>query len=173
VHPEAFLKLVRQYELVGDPFLLNTIAACLPWFEVFCGLLLVAGVAVRGTALMLVLMLVPFTLVVVKRALAIAAAQGVAFWTVKFDCGCGAGEVLIWKKVLENSLFVLLSCWLLSGRGWPLSTRFSLFGSDETESEIPELEAFNSAEKQFPSPLPSSDGRGRSDASRSAKAGPP
>ena len=44
LHPVDFLKLVRQYELVAHPYLLNSIAAALPWFEVFCGLLLVAGV---------------------------------------------------------------------------------------------------------------------------------
>jgi uncharacterized membrane protein YphA (DoxX/SURF4 family) len=135
LHPEAFLKLVRQYELVSSPVLLNAIAAGLPWFEVFCGLLLLAGVAVRGASLMLVLMLIPFTTVVIKRALGIAAAQGMPFWTVKFDCGCGTGEVLIWKKVLENSFFVLLSCWLLSGRGQILAARFSLFGSDPLKAE--------------------------------------
>ncbi len=137
LHPEVFLKLVRQYELVGNPYLLNAIAAGLPWFEVFCGLLLLAGVAVRGAALMLLLMLVPFTVVVLRRALAIAAAQGIAFWTVKFDCGCGSGEVLIWKKILENSVFALLSCWLLAGRGRPLSVRFNLFGAGETKEGNP------------------------------------
>ena len=72
-HPEYFLKLVRQYDMVTSPLLLNSIGAALPWFEVFCGLLLLFGVAVRGSALMLVAMLVPFTLIVLKRALAIAA----------------------------------------------------------------------------------------------------
>ena len=52
---------------------MNSIGAALPWFEVFCGLLLLFGVAVRGAALMLMAMLVPFTLIVLKRALAIAA----------------------------------------------------------------------------------------------------
>src|SRR5882672_9184496 len=51
VHPEEFLKLVRDYEIIGNPLALNLIAAALPWFEIFCGLLLLAGVAVRGTAL--------------------------------------------------------------------------------------------------------------------------
>ena len=44
-HPEAFLKLVRQYDLVTHPLLLNAIGAALPWFEVFCGVLLLAGPA--------------------------------------------------------------------------------------------------------------------------------
>jgi len=48
-----------------------------PWFEVFCGLLLLTGVAVRGTALTLLLMLVPFTLLVFRRALLLQVAQAI------------------------------------------------------------------------------------------------
>ena len=58
---------------------MNSIGAALPWFEVFCGLLLLFGVAVRGSALKLLAMLVPFTLVVLKRALAIAASRASPF----------------------------------------------------------------------------------------------
>ncbi len=126
-HPEYFLKLVRQYDMVTSPWLLNSIGAALPWFEVFCGLLLLFGVVVRGSALMLVAMLVPFTLVVLKRALAIAAVSGIPFCAVKFDCGCGAGEILICHKLVENTVLLLLAAWLLTGRGWPLCLRFSLF----------------------------------------------
>jgi uncharacterized membrane protein YphA (DoxX/SURF4 family) len=50
LHPVEFLKMVRQYDLVQSSLLLNSIAAALPWFEVFCGLLLLAGVAVDGGA---------------------------------------------------------------------------------------------------------------------------
>jgi uncharacterized membrane protein YphA (DoxX/SURF4 family) len=126
LHPVEFLKLARQYELVSNPYLLNGIAAGLPWFEVFCGLLLVAGVAVRGAALMLALMLVPFSLVVLDRALGIAATQGIPFCSVKFDCGCGTGEVVICRKLAENTLLLLLSLWLLSGVGGKLALRFRL-----------------------------------------------
>src|SRR3974390_1850224 len=38
-HPEAFVKLVRQYHMVTHPVLLNSIGAALPWFEVYCGVL--------------------------------------------------------------------------------------------------------------------------------------
>jgi uncharacterized membrane protein YphA (DoxX/SURF4 family) len=130
LHPVEFLKLVRQYELVQNPLLLNSIAATLPWFEVFCGLLLVAGVAVRGSALMLLLMLVPFTLVVLQRALALHAALAIPFCAVKFDCGCGTGEVLICRKLVENAVLIFLSGWLLMGRGRHLCARYSLMKSD-------------------------------------------
>ena len=126
-HPEYFLKLVQQYDMVTSPFLLNSIGVALPWFEVFCGVLLLAGVAVRGTALNLVAMLVPFTLLVLKRALAIAATSGIPFCAVKFDCGCGAGEVFICHKLVENTVLLLLAAWLLTGRGRLLCLRFSLF----------------------------------------------
>jgi uncharacterized membrane protein YphA (DoxX/SURF4 family) len=126
LHPELFLKLLRQYDLTNHSLLLNSIAAGLPWFEVFCGLLLILGVAVRGTALLLLLMLVPFTIVVLRRALAISTLQHVALCAVRFDCGCGGGEVLICRKVVENVLLMLLSCWLLAGFGRHLAARFSL-----------------------------------------------
>jgi putative oxidoreductase len=126
LQPELFLKLVRQYQLMHDPLALNAVAAALPWFEVFCGLLLLAGVAVRGSALLLLMMLIPFTIVVLRRALAIAATQGLPFCAVKFDCGCGSGEVLICHKLLENSLLILMSAWLLFTRSRRLCAKFSL-----------------------------------------------
>lgn len=126
LHPVEFLKLMRQYDITQNALLLNSIAAALPWFEVFCGLLLLAGVAVRGTALMLTVMLVPFTLLVLHRALLLQAAQHIPFCAVKFDCGCGTGAEFICRKLLENLLLVVLSAWLLSGRGHQFSLRFSL-----------------------------------------------
>ena len=129
LHPVEFLKLVRQYEMVTNPVLLNSIGALLPWFEAFCGLLLLAGVAVRGSALMLLGMLVPFTLVVLKRALAIHATQGTPFCAVEFDCGCGAGSVLICSKLLENCALIFLAGWLLTGCGQKLCARYGLMKS--------------------------------------------
>jgi uncharacterized membrane protein YphA (DoxX/SURF4 family) len=136
VHPEQFLNLVHQYHLVANHWLLNSIAAALPWFEVFCGLLLLAGIAVRGAALVLLAMLVPFTLVVLERALGIAATQGIPFTRVKFDCGCGGGEVVIWQKMVQNSLQTILAGWLLAGRGRQLSARFSLFQKRKHEGTM-------------------------------------
>ena len=117
---------MRQYDVVQSSLLLNSIAAALPWFEVFCGLLLLGGVAVRGTALVLIFTLVPFTILVFHRAMILQAAQNIPFCAVKFDCGCGAGEEFICRKLLENFLLLLLSGWLLAGYGRQLSLRFSL-----------------------------------------------
>jgi uncharacterized membrane protein YphA (DoxX/SURF4 family) len=129
IKPDAFLTLVRQYEMVNVPFLLNSIAAALPWFEIFCGVLLLAGVAVRGTALMVLLMLAPFTLVALKRALTMSATQALPLCAIEFDCGCGNGIVPICPKLIENCLLMFLAVWLLSGRGKQFCLRFSLFGN--------------------------------------------
>jgi uncharacterized membrane protein YphA (DoxX/SURF4 family) len=129
--PVSFLKLVRQYDMVQTPFLLNSISATLPWFEVFCGVLLLAGIAVRGTALTLACVLIPFTAVVWHRALVLQATRGVPFCAVKFDCGCGAGEVFICGKLLENAGLILLAFWLLAGRGRTFALRYSLSARSE------------------------------------------
>src|SRR5262245_11511940 len=66
MHPVEFLKLLRQYEMVQQPMLLNLIAGALPWFEIFTGLLLVLGIAVRGAGLLSIGMLIPFTIAVAQ-----------------------------------------------------------------------------------------------------------
>jgi uncharacterized membrane protein YphA (DoxX/SURF4 family) len=126
--PVGFLKLLRQYDLVHTPVVLNSIAAVLPWFEIFCGLLLVCGVGVRGSAVLLVTMLVPFTVIVLGRALELHANAGIPFCAVKFDCGCGTGEVYICSKLVENVLMTLLSVWLACGYGRKFALRYNLFG---------------------------------------------
>jgi hypothetical protein len=126
LHPVDFLKLIRQYDLVQSAWLLNSVAATLPWFEVFCGLLLLAGIAVRGSSLVLIAMLVPFTLLVLRRALALHSTLGIPLCAVKFDCGCGTGEVFICRKLLENGLLLVFAAWLISGRRRKLCLRYRL-----------------------------------------------
>lgn len=130
--PVEFLKLVRQYRLVSDPLALNLIAAVLPWFEVCCGLLLVLGVAVRGAALVSALMLPPFTALVLRRALELQAAAGLPFCAIKFDCGCGAGEVFICWKLAENTLLFALSVWLVLSASGTWCLRHGLFAARAT-----------------------------------------
>jgi uncharacterized membrane protein YphA (DoxX/SURF4 family) len=121
-----FLKMVREYHMVPEqpPLLLNLIAAVLPWLEVLCGLLLIAGTALRGTALLLLAMLVGFTAVVALRALSIYAGQQIPFCAIKFDCGCGTGEEWICHKIPKNLGLCLLSLIVLFSK----SRRFCLRG---------------------------------------------
>jgi hypothetical protein len=53
-------------------------------------------------------------------------ALAIPFCAVKFDCGCGNGTEFICRKLLQNFLLILLSGWLLFGRGRQFSLRFNL-----------------------------------------------
>ena len=117
LHPVDFLKLVRQYDLFHHAAVLNAIAAWLPWFEIACGLFLVAGIAVRGAALVSLALLIPFTAAVLHRALALKSALAISFCMVKFDCGCGTGEEFICRKLVENAVLIAFSAWLLARGG--------------------------------------------------------
>ncbi len=123
LHPVDFLKLLREYDLVHHYWYLNAIAAALPWLEIFCGLLLLAGIAVRGTALVAFGLLTTFTAAIFHRALSLAALKSIAFCAVKFDCGCGNGEVFACHKLTENSCLLLLAVWLVLSQSHKLCLR--------------------------------------------------
>lgn len=109
LEPVAFLKLVRAYEIVEAAPYLNLIAAVLPWFEIFCGVLLVVGLKPRAAALLQGVLLVGFTAAIVVRGIALAKAAAVPWWHVRFDCGCGTGEVVVGLKLIENAGLILLA----------------------------------------------------------------
>jgi hypothetical protein len=81
----------------------------LPWFEVFCGLLLLVRIWARGSALVVFGMLLVFSAMILHRALRIQETSGIAFSQIRFDCGCGTGEVLVWRKLLENAVLAVLA----------------------------------------------------------------
>jgi uncharacterized membrane protein YphA (DoxX/SURF4 family) len=126
--PVGFLKAVRQFGVVEDtsPVLLNLMAALLPWVEVWCGLLLVLGVAVRGTALTLVVLLVVFTWAIATRTFAIHGAGGTALCAIAFDCGCGTGVVNACRKLAENTGLLALGVLVLVRRDDRLCLRRTL-----------------------------------------------
>jgi len=76
--PAAFAKIVYQWQVVG-PVSSNLVAVTLPWVELVAGLLLIAGVWKRESALVVALMLVFF----------IAAAGSVMARGIDVEnCGC-------------------------------------------------------------------------------------
>jgi uncharacterized membrane protein YphA (DoxX/SURF4 family) len=58
-HPSAFARIVYQWQ-IGGPIASNWVAVTLPWVELLAGLLLLAGVWKRESALVLALLLVVF-----------------------------------------------------------------------------------------------------------------
>lgn len=128
--PVAFLKLLREYDLVGpdQALLLNGLAIVLPWLEIWLGVLMLVGVAVRGSALTLLVLLIVFTTVIALRARAIMGSEGLALCEVAFDCGCGSGVVNVCRKLGENTGLMILAAFATCSSNARLCLRHRLIG---------------------------------------------
>ncbi len=116
LEPALFLKNLRLFHWTENPWLLNSTAAILPWFEIVCGVFLVLGVAARGASLLTLLLLAGFTFMIVRRAHEIGGSLPIC--AIRFDCGCGQGEMNVCRKLAENiGLMALAVCVLVSPGG--------------------------------------------------------
>lgn len=124
--PVAFLKAVRLYDMLPETpaIFLNSTAVVLPWMEIVCGVALVFGLFRRGAGALIALMLCLFTPAIFLRALAVMHEEGISFFAVAFDCGCGTGHEIIWIKLCENTGLLVLALSTVFSR----SCRFSLTG---------------------------------------------
>ena len=111
--PLAFADEIRMYRIldIGPP--LYIMAITLPWIELLCGLSLLTGILMRGSALILFLFNAVFLVAVSTRTVGILGSEGIGFMSVYFDCGCGFGATHAWKKLLEDAIFFLLSLAIL------------------------------------------------------------
>lgn len=125
--PIDFLKLVRQYQMLPEtpPIFLNSTAIVLPWLEMVSGVALLVGLRQRGAAACIAIMLGVFTPAILLRALRMLSEGGGSFFEIKFDCGCGSGEVYAWKKLLSNSGLLALAVVAAASRStrWCLSNK--------------------------------------------------
>jgi uncharacterized membrane protein YphA (DoxX/SURF4 family) len=111
--PLAFADEIRMYRIldVGAPLYIAAIV--LPWIELLCGLSLLTGIFLRGSALILLVLNAVFLVAVSIRTFGVMSEEGIAFTKVYFDCGCGFGETYAWKKLAEDAFFLLFSLALL------------------------------------------------------------
>ena len=110
--PLLFADEIHTYGVVGYGIPLYLMAVALPWLELICGLSLVTGVFVRGSALILLGLNAMFLIVITKRTIGFVH-EGTPFLKVYFDCGCGFGATFAWKKLLEDSVYLFLAMVLL------------------------------------------------------------
>jgi putative oxidoreductase len=100
--PTAFAASISGYRLVSaDPALF--ISTVVPWIEFLCGLGLLFGLFVRGSALLALVMLILFTAVVLS-----------ALWRgLDISCGCytqdPTAERIGWWKAGENVVLIGMS----------------------------------------------------------------
>ncbi len=117
--PAAFAKIVYQWQVAG-PVPSNLVAVTLPWVELLAGLLLVAGVWKRESALVIALMLVVFIVSagsVMARGIdvencgcvSVAKAEARLFLAARLDEGrrAGSSSRATWCSSARRSC----SCW--------------------------------------------------------------
>jgi putative oxidoreductase len=96
--PAVFTESISNYQLL-NPFMINVTAILLPWLEVFSGILLLSGAAVKENSFILSGLLAVFIITAV-----ISLARG-----LDIDCGCfGTTTVRLgFTKILENTLLLI------------------------------------------------------------------
>jgi putative oxidoreductase len=99
-NPAGFAQAIYNYRMVPVP-LINMMAVLLPWLELLCGVLIIVGVFVRGSALLIGAMLAVFIV-----ALSSALLRG-----LDISCGCftlEGGRGIAGKTLVEDVL--LMGC---------------------------------------------------------------
>ena len=102
--PSKFARDISNYHFV--PFgLENTVAIILPWLELFIGIGIVLGIYINGNTLLSAFLLLLFNFLIFQ-----ALVRG-----FNIECGCGLkeGELVGWRKLIENFTLFGGACLIL------------------------------------------------------------
>ena len=102
--PSKFARDISNYHFV--PFgLENTVAIILPWLELFIGIGIVLGIYIDGNTLLSAFLLLLFNFLIFQ-----AMVRG-----FNIECGCGLkeGELVGWRKLVENFTLFGGACLIL------------------------------------------------------------
>ena len=95
-----FAETIASYQVV--PYWgVNILAVVLPWIELICGILLVAGIRVRSVTAILFSLLLVFTIGIFINLL-----RG-----SPISCGCfhTIGETISWRTVIRDMIWLIMS----------------------------------------------------------------
>ena len=115
VEPAAFAQSIANYKIFSFSTSL-VLATFIPWLELVCGLCLIAGLLLRGSSLLVSLLVAVFTVAVLSAVL-----RG-----LDIACGCFTQDPTVgkvgWMKITQNLSLLALSIYLY----FSTSDRFSV-----------------------------------------------
>lgn len=95
-NPAYFAGTIQNYQILPDLFI-NLVAIILPWLELICGVLLIAGIWHQSAAVIVSILTLIFILAIVS----------VIFRGLDIECGCfGTGSSADIGRIIED-LFLL------------------------------------------------------------------
>lgn len=104
--PRGFAVIIGNYMILPD-YLINIVAVILPWLEGLCGLLLITGYLVRGSTIIINLLLIVFII-----ALSLNIFRG-----IDINCGCFSLEAkystTMYYSLLWNLPILAAGLWVL------------------------------------------------------------
>jgi putative oxidoreductase len=108
--PQGFAAIIGNYQLLPGP-LVNPLSVLLPWIEVLCGVLLVAGAWVDGS------------LLIVNALMVVFMAALVSTWIRGIDVDCGCFSVAMTENgadyltdILRDAVLLAIGLWLAIGQ---------------------------------------------------------
>jgi uncharacterized membrane protein YphA (DoxX/SURF4 family) len=106
IQPLAFAQVIHYYRLT-PPDLINFLAVIFPWMELVAGLILIIGYRVRGSSLLISILLVFFAIV-----LTVTAIRG-----INIACGCFSTSTAVKSnlilRIIEDIGMLLLGLHIL------------------------------------------------------------
>jgi putative oxidoreductase len=101
--PAEFSQSIQNY-MILPAAMTNLVAIFLPWLEIYCGILLLAGIFIRASAILISLMNLVFITAVLSALI-----RG-----LDINCGCfGSDTPADWFKILENLMLLAMSLHLV------------------------------------------------------------
>ena len=103
--PNGFAAIIKNYMILPD-YLINTVAVVLPWLEALCGILLITGYLVHGSAFIVNILLIVFIF-----ALSLNIFRG-----VDINCGCFSlgtnSHTDMYSSLLRDLPLLALGIWV-------------------------------------------------------------
>jgi uncharacterized membrane protein YphA (DoxX/SURF4 family) len=99
-YPGEFAESIIAYQIV--PFwAVNVLAVVMPWLELLCGVLLIAGVRSKSATAMIGALLVLFTVAIATSLIR----------DIPIGCGCfhAVGEAMTWRTVLRDLTWLAMT----------------------------------------------------------------